>query len=383
MSASPTGLYLHVPFCLRRCLYCDFYVIPLGDGPPAQRLRDFRKLRHRGFLHALDRELAALPNDFHPKTVYLGGGTPTELPPADLQRLFDSLRRHVVLDQVEEFSCEANPGTLDRKMADLLITNGVNRVSLGVQSFDKNTLSALGRIHDVADAEQAVSDLRAAGLTNLSIDLLFALPDTTLEVTRTNLQELMRLKPEHVSWYALEYEAGTAFTEMRDQGYLKEAEEEQVSEEYQRICQDLQAMGYAQYELFSFSRPGYACRHNLNYWQGGHYHGCGPSAHRHLQGVRSANRPDLDHYQQANLPEKEESLSPEEKARERLITGLRLTQGIHQPIFERETGFHPHALMGGLRAQWSLAGWIVEEGEILRLHPSAYLISDHLFRELL
>jgi oxygen-independent coproporphyrinogen-3 oxidase len=137
---------------VRRCLYCDFYILPLGDGPPSKRLRDFRSLKHRGYLAALDRELAALPRDFRPRTVYIGGGTPTELPPDDLRRLIASLKQPLDFTDVIEFTCEANPGTLDPEMAQLLAESGIDRVSLGVQSFDDVQLESLGRIHNAADA---------------------------------------------------------------------------------------------------------------------------------------------------------------------------------------------------------------------------------------
>lgn len=381
LNAPPTGLYIHVPFCVRRCLYCDFYVIPLGDGPPSKRLREFRTLRHRGFLHALDRELARLPRPFQPETVYIGGGTPTELAPKDLQRLFDALHRHIDLSRVRETTCEANPGTLDPEMADLLLRNRVDRVSLGVQSFRDSTLETLGRIHNRDDAYRAVKDLRAAGLRHLALDLLFAVPDTSPADVDANLQALDDLNPEHVSWYALEFEPDTAFTRLRDRGYLREPDQEQAAEEYEHIRQGLQRRNYLQYELFSFCRPGHECLHNLNYWNGGGFHGCGPSAHRHVDGTRAANPPDIDHYLREGAPTPPEQLPPDAKARERLMTALRLTRGVDVDEFARATGFHPHDLMGPHRQRWIASGRLEEHRGLLRLRPEAYLVSDALFRE--
>jgi len=380
---SPTAaLYLHIPFCVRRCLYCDFYVQPLGDGPPGKRMREFRSLKHRRFLQALDRELASLPDGFQPETVYLGGGTPTELPPADLGRVFDSLHRHIDLSRVTEFTSEANPGTLDEEMADLLVSRGVTRVSLGVQSFIDRMLEELGRIHHAEEAQEAVRLLRKAGCDNLSVDLLFALPGTLPEDLELNLEAIESVQPDHVSWYSLEFEPGTAFTDMRDKGILQEPEEEATAEEYEGIRSGLNHLGFHQYELFSFTQRGKECLHNLNYWRGGEYLGCGPSAHSHWEGRRWQNKPDLvDYAERAGVPVLLEELPPREKARERLMTALRITEGVQETWFKEETGFGFSELLGDALRVWETAGWITYRERILRLTPDAYLISDHIFRE--
>ncbi|MGA0332484.1 MAG: radical SAM family heme chaperone HemW [Kiritimatiellia bacterium] len=389
MDSLPPALYLHVPFCVRRCLYCDFYVLPLGEGAPAKRLREFRSLKHRRFLQALDAELASLPEGFQPETVYLGGGTPTEMGCGELSRLLDSLERQIDLSRVSEFTCEANPGTLDTEMAELLVSRGVNRVSLGVQSFSDPMLQALGRIHNREDAFAAVQILRRAGVKNLSLDLLFGLPDTGTEDLQINLDALRSLNPDHVSWYSLEYEPGTAFTEMRDRGFLREAGEEETAAEYSGIRAGLQALGFSQYELFSFTKPGFECRHNLNYWEGGEYFGAGPSAHSHVQGRRWFNLPDLGRYLSGQLEGKvscrgeTEELPPAAKARERLMTHLRLLAGVHEEKFLAQSGFAVEELLGSSLQVWQDANWVERKNGTLRLLPEAYLISDSLFREFL
>lgn len=383
----PTGLYLHVPFCVKRCLYCDFYVLPLGDGPPSKRLREFRNLKHHRFLQALDHELVSLPSDFQPRTVYIGGGTPTELSPAALRKLFESIHRHIDLSRVTEFSCEANPGTLDTEMAELLAAQGVDRVSLGVQSFLDPVLESLGRIHNRADAIQGVQLLRAAGIRNLSIDLLFGLPRTGPRDIRENLDCIRELDPEHVSWYSLEFEPGTSFTDMRDRGFLTEPDEEAVAEEYAQIREGLQDQKYHQYELFSFTRPGFACAHNLTYWQGGGYHGCGPSAHSHLNGARWSNIPDLTAYvlhhcdQQGDCVSEPETLSSIQRARETLMISLRQTGGVCESDFICQSGYCFQELLGPSLKVWQNAGWVDLTSGQLKLLPPAYLISDSLFRE--
>lgn len=377
-----SALYIHIPFCIRRCAYCDFYVIPLGDGPPGKRMREFRSLKHRRFLQALDQELSGLPAGFRPETVYIGGGTPTELPPEDLNRVFDSLERHVDLSGVSEFSCEANPGTLDQEIADLLMARGVDRVSLGVQSFVDRTLESLGRIHHAQEAKEGVRLLRGAGCTNLSVDLLFALPDTAPGDLEINLNALAETNPDHVSWYSLEFEPGTAFTDLKEKGVLQEPGQEETAEEYRRIRNGLLEAGFEQYELFSFTRPGKACLHNLNYWKGGEYLGCGPSAHSHWQGVRWQNPPDLSAYlEYSGGKSLQENLPSEHKARERLMTALRITEGVRADWFQHETGHPIPDLLGNALPCWQTAGWVEWDGQTLRLTPDAYLVSDALFRE--
>ena len=377
-----SALYLHIPFCVRRCLYCDFYVLPLGDGPPSKRMRDFRSLKHRRFLQALDKELEHLPKSFQPETVYIGGGTPTELPPDDLRRVFDSLEKHVDLSRVTEFSCEANPGTLDQEMAELLISRGVTRVSLGVQSFVDRTLESLGRIHNALDAKEGVKILREAGCNNLSLDLLFALPGTESGDLEQNLNALRELQPDHVSWYSLEFEPGTAFTDMKEKGFLQEPTQEETAEEYDAIRAGIMNLGLQQYELFSFTAPGKECLHNINYWRGGEYMGCGPSAHSHWEGKRWQNKPDLASYvERTGMSALHEELPREEKARERLMTALRITEGVEDRWFTQETGFSIPELLGDALRVWQTSEWIDWDGKRLRLKPEAYLISDHLFRE--
>lgn len=381
-----SALYLHVPFCVRRCLYCDFYVVPLGTGPLPRRLRDFRHLHHRAFLKALEAECRALPADFRPKTLYIGGGTPTEMPADDLRRLLQILEDHINLSHVREFTIEANPGTLDEAITDVIRNSAIDRVSLGVQSFDNPTLERLGRIHDADEAFQAVHLLRQADIRNISIDLLFAIPGADDAVIATNLAALNELNPEHVSWYSLEFEPGTAFTEMRDKGFLTEPDDQQAHREYRHIRRGLREAGFQQYELFSFTRAR-PCQHNINYWQGGEFLGVGPSAHSHQQATRWANPADLTQWTQSWLknippPTQPETLSPLAKARERLMTQLRLTQGIHIATFTEQTHHNPLDLIPpATRQQWAEQNLLLQSPTHLRLHPSAYLISDSLFRE--
>ena len=360
---------------------------PLGTGAIGKRLREFRSLQHDAFLDALSLELQELPKRFRPKTLYVGGGTPTELPTEGLERVFHEIQESVDCSDVTEFSCEANPGTIDPKTIELLAASPVNRVSLGVQSFDDTTLELLGRIHDSAQACASVRDLRGAGITNLSIDLLFGLPRTSFEIVNRNLDAIEALQPEHVSWYSLEYEKDTALTSMRDSGHLEPASEDQTAEEYESIRRGLTSLGYEQYELFSFAKPGFACKHNQNYWQSGTFFGCGPSSYSHVDGERSEQIRDLGRYIHAKKKGEttvisRERLPPEAKAREALIIALRQTPGISLSAFERQHDMSALSLIGSALPIWISQGWIEHHEDTLRLLPEAFLISDSLFREI-
>ena len=222
------GLYIHIPFCVRKCRYCDFYSVPV-------RRRD--GLRSR-FLQALDIELQKLPKDFLPQTIFIGGGTPTSLDAPELAGLFESVKKRVDVSKVTEWSCEANPGTLDWEKAKLLRDAGVNRVSLGVQSFDPQNLAFLGRIHSSTEAKDAYQLLRDAGFENINVDLMYGIPGSSREILERDLALIANLDPEHVACYCLMFEEGTELTRLRDAGSVAEIEDEEELEQYRLIRGD-------------------------------------------------------------------------------------------------------------------------------------------------
>jgi oxygen-independent coproporphyrinogen-3 oxidase len=374
------GLYLHLPFCARKCTYCDFYSLPLGDFP------NLGKTITR-FFQALEKELAALPPDFAPDTIYIGGGTPTALSAAQLDELLALVRRRVHCDAVREWTVEANPGTLDAAKADALRCAGVNRVSLGVQSLNDDALKRIGRIHTAAEARTAFDVLRAAGFDNVSVDLMYALPGETAAQVLADLRGLLAWRPEHLSTYALAIEPGTPLAAQRARGEIAEVPDEEQAEQYHAIRRELLAAGFEHYELSNFARPGRACRHNLNYWRGGEYHAGGPAAHAHSAGRRSANIEDLEAYcrrleQNSSPREFEEQLAPEAKARETLIIGLRLLAGVDRAAFRQQTGFDALALGGAALEQLIAQGLLEVSAENLRLTERALFISNRVFAEL-
>ena len=381
-----TGLYVHIPFCVRKCIYCDFYSEETLTGPIGQRLRTPLPDRTE-FMDALEQEFRGLPTGFRPQTVFIGGGTPTELSDGDLQRLFDLIARYVDCGAVEEWTCEVNPGTLTERKAHLLRAGGVNRISMGVQSFHPQHLEFLGRIHGPADVLRHYALLRAAGFENINLDLIYGVPGSTIEQTRQDIEQLLALKPEHASCYCLTFEENTPLMTMKRQGFVSEMDAELEHEQYQLIRGALKATGYVQYELSNFARGDRPCRHNLLYWSGGEYIGCGPSAHSHWQGRRYANVRHLRRYcralqDRASPVDFEETLPPERKARETLVMSLRRLEGISRAAFRERTGHDYQQLCGEQIAHFCALGLLEESGDRLRLTEAGLFVSDGIFAEL-
>jgi len=370
------GLYIHIPFCVCKCRYCDFYSVAASHGDQRSR-----------FMQALSVELQTLPGGFAPQTIFIGGGTPTALSLSELQQLLDSLKRRVDVSQVTEWSSESNPGTLDWEKAKLLREAGVNRMSIGVQSFDPANLAFLGRIHSSTDAKDAYQLLRDAGFENINIDLMYGIPGSSREILRRDLALIENLDPEHVACYCLQFEKGTELARLRNAGSVAEVEDEEEFEQYRLIRETLGRAGYRHYEISNFAKPGYACQHNLLYWSGGEYIGCGPAAHSHWQGLRYSNSSSVDLYCDALLSGKcprdsEERLEPEAKARETLIMGLRRLDGVSRRVFRQETGFDYRALRGSEIDSLCHNGLLEERDGFLRLTEKALFVSDSVFREL-
>ena len=380
------GLYVHVPFCVRKCLYCDFYSEPMR-GPIARRLVDAEH-EHRGdYLAALAAELKGLPAGFSPESVFIGGGTPTELSTRDLAAFFDLLRQCVDLSRVTEWTCETNPGTLTPAKCGIMMAAGVNRVSMGVQSFDPKVLEFLGRIHSAAEADAGYELLRSAGFRNINLDLIYGIPGQTTDSLDGTLAHALSLRPEHLACYCLIFEEGTPLTDLRNRGFVREVEDDDEIEQYALVRRRLSEKGYQQYEISNFAQPGRACRHNLLYWSGGEYIGVGPSAHSHWQGERYANAKLLSAYAEklgngSSPVVFRETLAPESKARETLVMWLRRTDGVDREEFRKSTGFDYRALAGDAIVWMQREGLLEDTGSVLRLTEQGLFVSDAVFAEL-
>lgn len=281
------GLYIHIPFCLRKCLYCDF---PSVAG---------REELYDTYITALGREFAGwggVLSGCEVDTVYVGGGTPTALPAGLLARLGDILRAYVPMAAVEEFTVEANPGTLTAEKLAVLRAAGVNRLSLGVQAFDDKVLMAAGRIHSADEALAAVELAAAAGFANLSLDLMYGLPGQSLASFRSGLRQAVALPVSHLSVYGLKVEEGTPFACRQAKGELPLPDEDEEEAMYELATTFLPDCGLDRYEISNFARSGAACRHNLKYWRYRPYLGLGAAAHSFWQGERLANIAAVDEY---------------------------------------------------------------------------------------
>ena len=373
------GVYVHIPFCASRCSYCDFFsTLQLADmgGPYVEALIAEARLRE-GELHGESI-----------KTLYMGGGTPSQLPLPLLSRLVDGLRGALDLSGVEEFTVEANPDDVTPDWCRAVAALGVNRVSMGVQSFEDSILRLIGRRHTSRQAMDVVAHLREAGINNISIDLIFGLPGQTVSSWTASVEQAIALTPQHISAYGLTYEEGTRLWRQRKLGEVVEVPEEQCLEMYRILVDDLQAAGYEHYEISNFALPGYHSRHNSSYWNDTPYLGLGAAAHSYDGKVRKWNPHNLHQYidkvMAGELPCEFEELSRSERYDERVMLGLRTARGVDVErlrddfgdeawrYFTREAARHLEA--GNLRQ--------AEDGRYV-LTRDGIMLSDSIIRDLL
>jgi oxygen-independent coproporphyrinogen-3 oxidase len=373
--ADPRSAYIHVPFCLHRCGYCDFAVIAGRDD------------LIEPFLAALAKELSWLESPRPVETLYVGGGTPSHLPAAQLARLCELLVAwHPPLPDCE-WTVEANPETLTVDRLAVLAEHGVNRVSLGVQSFQDPKLTALDRRHDRAAALAAVERVHAAGM-QASVDLIFAAPGETLADWRRDLADAVALEPGHISTYGLTFESGTAFTVARTRGKLCELDEELQRTMYAVAIDSLSAAGFTHYEVSNFAQPSRHSRHNEVYWAGSEYYAAGPGAARYVGGVRETNiRSTLGYLARMDAGESpvadREELPPEARARERLVLGLRRLRGVDKHAFADDSGYEVDALAGLAIQKFAAAGLLDDSPANVRLTREGLYLSDGIWPELL
>jgi putative oxygen-independent coproporphyrinogen III oxidase len=326
----PLSLYIHFPWCVRKCPYCDFNSYTLHG-----------ELAEAEYVAALERDLETQAPDVGCRTVgsiFMGGGTPSLFSPAALARVLGMVRRYLVLAADAEITMEANPGTIERgRFADCRAA-GLTRVSLGAQSFDATRLAILGRIHSADETRRAAEELHAAGLDNFNLDLMYALPEQGVGGALRDVEEALRLDPAHVSHYQLTLEAGTVFA-----GHPPALPDDDVAAEMLSVCRDrLAASGFAQYEVSAYARPGRRCRHNLNYWTFGDYLGIGAGAHGKISGTQ-INRTWQSREPRRYLADPVRALtrkriSPEELPFEFMLNALRLVDGFQIATFVERTG---------------------------------------------
>jgi oxygen-independent coproporphyrinogen-3 oxidase len=320
-NAHVRGLYVHVPFCFHKCHYCDFYsLVDRESRQPAYVARLLREIAASAF--ALERSI---------ETIFIGGGTPTLLEPPHLRDALNGIRAGVTLAEGYEWTVEANPETVTPEVAEILVAGGVNRVSLGAQSFDERALKTLERWHDPANVRRAVETLRAAGIRRINLDLIFGVPGTTLDGWERDLDRALALEPDHLSCYGLTYEPNTAMTKRLDLGEFEPCDEDLEADMYERTIDRLAACGFEQYEISNWAKPGERCRHNMLYWTNADWWALGPSASGHIAGTRFKLVPRISEWLGADglAPVVDLERPDVERAKaETLLVGLRLLDGL-------------------------------------------------------
>ena len=359
-------LYIHIPFCLQICPYCSFYKDIAGPGK-ADPLVD-----------AVVREAELFGGTCAPETVFIGGGTPTALSVSQLERLFQGLHHHLDLSAAAEFTIEMNPATVTARKAELLRAHGVNRVSMGVQSWDPDLLKVLGRVHDAQQVRQSFAILRAAGYDNLNLDLIYGVPGQTLAQWEDSLRQTIVLQPDHISAYCLTYEEDTEYFERLQRGEFRENSDQDAAF-FERGVELLSEAGYAQYEISNYAKPGRVCRHNIAYWEGADYLGLGPSAWSTIGERRWQNVPDTAAYvgaMQAGVRpiSTEEILPPETREAEKIAFGLRMDAGIDPAKLAAN-----HELVTNLREE----GLLEDHGPRVRLTARGRLLADEIAAQLI
>jgi oxygen-independent coproporphyrinogen-3 oxidase len=361
----PDFLYIHIPFCVQKCVYCDFFSVPYDEKLVS------------AYIPALCRELSLKKGPAESlKTVYIGGGTPSLLSVECFTRLSRCLLDNFSLDDSAEISVEANPGTITESKINGMLSTGVNRLSVGVQSFNDIELQALGRIHTSKDSLRSLELIKRAGADNFSIDLIYGIPGQTMESWRASISKALEFSPAHISTYELTPEENTPLYRLIESGKIKMPDEELVLEMYNYIIDFLTGCGYEHYEISNFALPAFKCVHNLNYWNRGEYIGAGAGAHSFVSGVRSMNTKDIRNYvenlNQGKLAETWfAKVTNEDALKELIFLGLRKTEGINT-MKAAKLGLRLSAAGKGLIDE----GYLEIENNHLRLTRKGIVISN-------
>lgn len=322
------SLYIHIPFCRKKCIYCDFYSIPHDEALSSS------------YIDAVIAQLNRLTGSF--STIYIGGGTPTVLDKVLLGRLLSVLKRFA--KDAAEFTIEANPESLSEDKLRLFLDNGVSRISIGVQSFKDKKLSKLGRVHAARRAREAVLLTQKKGFRNINVDLIYGVWDERLEEWREDIEETARLPVTHISCYGLTYEKRTPLFDAVKRGSIRPLDDDAAADMYEYAIERLSVRGFKQYEVSNFAKDGYSCRHNMNYWYNNSYIGIGASAVSYVDGSREKNIDDAAEYVKrvntgTSLVVSKEKLSPLKSAKETAAIKIRTSEGIDFAWFKEMTGY--------------------------------------------
>lgn len=370
------GLYVHIPFCETKCGYCDFFSVPLEGRVTGPLVT--------GILAELRLRANLVPKMV--RTIFVGGGTPTVLPTTELRRLFGALGAIADSHGVEEFTVEANPATLDDEKLSILTSAGVDRISMGAQSWHGRELATLERLHSPGDIGPSVALARKYGLNKINLDLIFGIPEQTQASWADSLRRTIDLGVDHISCYGLTYEPATRLTAQLGAGRIRRCDEDLEAEMYLQAIDTLAEAGYEQYEISNFALAGRRCRHNMIYWRHEPYVGVGPSAAGFIDGQRYKNVADIASYIR-DMEERGHAVSESERiagamlAGEMVLMQLRLNDGLDVGRFIERTGIDPHLALATSLARFMEAGLVCDSGDSLALTRKGRLVADTIISE--
>lgn len=372
---SPQAVYIHIPFCTNKCHYCDFNSVVLKGQPVME------------YLQALEREMALTVAKTPPGTIrsiFVGGGTPTTLTPEQMTYFLQSVRRYFPdFSSDIEFSMEANPGTVDAEKLQAMKEGGVNRISFGVQSFDNHLLGGIGRIHNTDDVYRSIELARQAGFTNISIDLMFGLPNQTLQHVEQSVERALALELPHYSIYSLKVEENTLFHQLYERDELPLPDEDTELAMYEWIMKRFAEADYEQYEISNFARPGYASRHNITYWRNEPYYGIGAGAHGYIGRVRHVNVKGVRAFIDATLhglPRLSTTEVEELEAMEDfMMVGLRMLAGVSEQDFARQFKQSMNEVFGSTLARLCEQGLLERTSDGYRLSRRGLIYGNEVF----
>jgi len=371
------GIYIHIPFCRQKCYYCDFY-------------KTVNTSLKQKFLSGLNEEAKLRKNYLENETIetiYFGGGTPSVLEPAELQNIFTSLHQNYPIAADAEITFEANPDDLNPEYLNALKSIGINRLSIGIQAFQNEQLKKMNRRHDAEQAEKVVKEAIRAGFSNLSVDLIYGLPDLTVEQWKDSLKRVIELPVHHLSAYHLTYHEGTPFYTWLKKGTLKELNEEDSVLQFNALTELTRAAGFEQYEISNFARDKMYSLHNSAYWLGKKYLGLGPSAHSYNRKKRRWNVAHVESYihgiSAGDSYFEEEQLGPREHYNEYILTRIRTKWGADLATVRKHFGKEFHDYLFKQIQKYLKAGTVVLNDGIVTIAPNGLLISDEIMSELM
>ena len=363
--------YVHIPFCSHICYYCDFAKV-LMTGQPVEAYIDELLKEYDSY------GISSL------QTLYIGGGTPSVLPADQLEKLLTHLTKNLDLEELEEFTVEANPSDLTDEVLTVLAQSPVNRISLGVQSFDDKLLKKIGRAHTEAQVYSSIERLRAAGFENITIDLIYGLPNQTMEMVERDVQKFLELDLPHVALYSLILEDHTVFMNRQRRGRLRLPSDDRNADMYEYIIETLTAKGYSHYEVSNFGKIGYESKHNMTYWDNAEYYGVGAGASGYLEGIRYKNHGPVHHYlREENKRVNEEVLTRKQRIEEEMFLGLRKKNCVSIERFHKKLGQTLEEVYGTIIEELAFQKMLFEADGRIQMTEKGFELGNEVFERFL